>query len=122
MMAIDNWKTQLLIHITLTLSCSFNQALVECRSGYVSEVVMKSKFHCNTSKMKIYSATSELACVHKCANFENCHLLNYRSDNNARNNCEVFRLPDNHKSCKMLRREGKWKALVYKVSARRLKH
>ena len=70
--------------------------------------------------MKIYNATSELLCVHKCAKLENCHLLNYRVDKNTSKNCEVFRLPDNHKSCKMLRGEANWKALVYKVSAGRL--
>ena len=94
----------------------FRHALVSCRSGYSNSVVLHAKFHCDTSKMKMYKASSELQCVHKCAIVGNCHLINFRMDGNEERNCEVFQLPDKHKSCSMLMSEVNWKALVFQVS------
>ena len=89
---------------------------VSCGSGYVNSIVLDAKFHCDTSKMKMYKASSELQCVHKCAVFGNCHLINFRVDGKEEKNCEVFQLPDNHKSCSILKGEVNWKALVFQVS------
>ena len=111
---------QLPYRIFLVLAFSFHQNFVACRSGYISKLVMGSKFHCDRSKMMVYSTRSELQCVQKCAGSDSCRLLNYQLNGSGKDNCEIFRLPDNHKSCKMSRGEKSWKALVYKVNDGRL--
>ena len=93
----------------------FQHVFVSCRSGYINSVTLNAKFHCDTSKMKMYKASSELQCVHKCAAFGNCHLINFRVDGNKEKNCEVFQLPDNHKSCSTQKGKVSWKALVFQV-------
>ena len=103
-----------------TLFFTLFQSFVSCRSGYVSEVVPDSKFYCDASKMKVFKTASEMQCVHKCASFENCQLLNYGVAVKEQENCEIFLLPYNHKSCKMLKGEANWKALMYQVSLRKI--
>ena len=90
---------------------------VSCRSGYINSVVLDTKFHCDNSNIKMYKVSSELQCVHKCAAFGNCHLINFRVDGIEENNCEVFQLFNNHKSCSMIKGKLNWKALAFQVSS-----
>lgn len=102
-------------HFCFFILIILRQNFVSCRSGYVSEVKHDSKFYCDASKKNVFKTASEMQCVHKCASFQHCQLLNYGAEVNEQENCEIFRLPHNHKSCKMLMGETNWKALVYKV-------
>ena len=111
------YSTMLLSRFILYVLCfTLFQIFASCRSGYVSEVVLDSKFYCDASKINVFKAASEIQCVHKCASFQNCQLLNYGVEVKEQENCEIFRLPHNHKSCKMLKGETNWKALVYQMS------
>ena len=117
MQAMSNSKW-LSFHILATLSFIIHQILVDCKSGFISESILQSKFYCDTSSMKVFKTTSELQCVHKCAMLDNCEILNYRVVNDQeKRNCEVYQLPHNHRSCRMIKDERKWKALVYQVSS-----
>ena len=102
-------------HTCLSILFTLRQALVSCRSGFISEYILDSKFYCDTSSMNVFKTASELQCVHKCAIFENCELQNYREDTKERKNCEIFQLPQGHKSCRVLQNETNWKALVIQV-------
>ena len=102
-------------HICLSILFTLRQALVSCRSGFISETILDSKFYCDTSSMKVFKTASELQCVHKCAIFEKCELVNYWMDDKGERNCEVFQLPRSHKSCRMTKDESNWKAVVFQV-------
>ena len=103
-------------HICLSILFTLRQALVSCRSGFISEYILDSKFYCDTSSMKVFKTASELQCVHKCAIFEKCELVNYWMDDKGERNCEVFQLPISHKSCRNMNGKAKWKALVFQVN------
>ena len=102
-------------HLPLFIWFFLCPVYIYSKTGYVSEVVLNSKFHCDSSQMDVHKTSSEIQCVHKCARSTNCQLLNYRMDAGP-GNCEIFRLPHDHKSCRMLKDETNWKALVYEVS------
>ena len=106
--------------LSFLVFCILRHVFVSCRSGYINSVLLDTKFHCDISKMRMYNTSSELQCVQKCALSDDCNLINFRVDGSEERNCEVFQLPDNHKSCSMLKGEAKWKALVFVVSCTEL--
>lgn len=91
------------------------QSYVSCRGGHVNELTLNAKFYCDLSQRSVYRVSSEMQCVHECAKTRNCEFLNYRISDDGTDNCEIFRLPPSHKSCKMAKDETHWKALVFEV-------
>lgn len=91
---------------------------VSCRKGIVQEVFMNKKILCSSLSKVVYTAASEMQCVHRCLKHENCGVLNFKettSTNHLKDNCEVYSLLLTNSTCSTLADQTGWKAMIFKV-------
>ena len=82
------------------------------KKGLVSEVLVNSKFDCPSASRKIYTVKSEIQCTHRCLQNDNCELLNYNSEKENSDNCEIF---SQSNGCTAKLGKKKWKAMSFQV-------
>ena len=78
------------------------------RKGFVSEAVIDKKFDCPSTTKKVYTVKSEIQCTHRCLQSDNCELLNFNTDKEIIENCEVFSGPSD---CSTKNQKHGWKGL-----------
>ena len=80
--------------------------------GFVAEVLEDEKFQCPLTDRKIHSVTSEIQCAQRCLLYDKCELINYSTERETKENCEVF---TNVSNCaKKVEAKG-WKAIIFQV-------
>ena len=82
------------------------------RKGFVSEVLAGKKFDCPSTTKKVYTVKSEIQCTHRCLQSDNCELLNYNTEEDTNENCEIF---SQSNGCSTERGKERWKAMRFQV-------
>ena len=78
------------------------------KKGFASEVLVDEKFDCATTSSRIYTVKSEIQCTHLCLRNDNCELLNFNTERDVSENCEVF---NGSSGCSIKRHKYGWKGL-----------
>ena len=78
------------------------------RRGFVSEVLVDKKFDCPKASRRVYTVKSEIQCTHRCLQNKNCELLNYNTEKEINENCEVF---NGSSDCSNIKQKSGWKGL-----------
>ena len=87
--------------------------IISCeKKGFVSEVFANKKFDCPSASRKVHTVKSEIQCTHRCLQYENCELMNYNSEKEIKNNCEVF---SHSNGCSTKLGKKKWRAMRFQV-------
>ena len=60
----------------------------------------------------MYSVTSEIQCTHRCLRHAKCDLINYNTERDVKDNCEIF-IQGNQCSIETVRIG--WKAIKFEV-------
>ena len=82
------------------------------RKGFVSEVLANKKFDCQSTNKKVYTVKSEIQCAHRCLQNDNCELLNFNTEEDINDNCEIF---SQSNGCSTKFGKEKWKAMRFQV-------
>ena len=82
------------------------------RKGFVSEVLANKKFVCQSTNKKVYTVKSEIQCAHRCLQNDNCELLNFNTEEDINDNCEIF---SQSNGCSTKFGKEKWKAMRFQV-------
>ena len=82
------------------------------RKGFVSEVLANNKFDCQSINKKVYTVKSEIQCTHRCLQNDNCELLNFNTEEDINDNCEIF---SQSNGCSTKIGKEKWKAMTFQV-------
>ena len=78
------------------------------KKGFVSEVLVDKKFDCPKTNRRVYTVKSEIQCTHRCLQNEDCELLNYNTEKEINENCEVF---NGSIDCSTKKQKHGWKGL-----------
>ena len=82
------------------------------RKGLISEVYFDKKFYCPLTSREVYTVTSEIQCTHRCLRHETCDLINYNTEKEIKDNCEIFIQGDR---CSIENVRIGWKAIKFEV-------
>lgn len=97
------------VYFVVSIFISF----ISARKGITTEIFMNRKFVCQSMTKKVFSVRSEIQCHHRCLREEKCEALNFNTENEARENCEVFN--DGKKCTSEITMDG-WKAIEFQVT------
>ena len=87
--------------------------IIACeKKGFVSEVLANKKFHCQSTNKKVYTVKSEIQCTHRCLQNDNCELLNFNTEEDINDNCEIL---SQSNGCSTKIGKEKWKAMRLQV-------
>ncbi|XP_065070552.1 uncharacterized protein LOC135695369 [Rhopilema esculentum] len=76
--------------IIFTFICICLILFARCEERFVSNVLDKTRSSCPDMPKKVYTVTSEMQCIHRCMRNKDCSTINYRTENDVTENCEVF--------------------------------
>ena len=64
--------------------------IVTSRKGFPSQVFDDEKFDCPSANKKVYTVKSQIQCTHRCLQNDACELINYNTERDVKENCEIF--------------------------------
>ena len=82
------------------------------RKGFPSQVFTDEKYDCPLANKKIYTVKSEIQCTHRCLQNDACELINYNTEKDVKENCEIF-TQVNECSTKVIKK--RWIAMRFQV-------
>ena len=82
------------------------------RQGFASEIFNDEKYDCPLANKKVYTVKSEIQCTHRCLNMDTCDFINYNTEEDVKQNCEILKQV-NQCSTKLSRK--RWIAMRFQV-------
>ena len=108
-------RTLLLSSIFMRCGDTFLFSIIDnvvSKKNFLFEMFDGEKYDCPSINKKIYTVKSEIQCTHRCLQNDACELINYNTERDVKENCEIF---TEAKECSTKVRRKKWTAMRFQV-------
>ena len=79
----------------------------------MTEVLDDKKYDCPATGKEIFSVKSEIQCTHRCLHHDGCKMLNYNTEKEVKENCEII---TNLSKCTTKTGMKDWKVMLLQVA------
>ena len=80
--------------------------------GLITEVLEDKKYDCPVKGKKLFSVKSEIQCTHRCLKSDECQMINYNTEKESKENCEII---TNLSKCTTKTGMRGWRAMLLQV-------